>query len=160
MTSIRIEPAIEPVSADEPSWTAEVTAKEQVSPLTVAFTVVFTNTATKETQTQVYKLNDPAALSRTVANQIAAYEKAASAVDVPLGRVELPAPPTPKEPPPPPDPARTQFRADVVRLWRLLDAQALGILADTATMSELQSALSKQVSDDPTLLDLAGKPFG
>ncbi len=142
------------------AWTAEITDKVQESKTLVAFTVVYSDGATIDTQ--VYRLNDPAALDKIIRDQITAYEKAATAVDVPLGVVEI----KPIELPPPipaPNPTLVQFRADLVTLRRMLEGVRLGIIApDDKALAALQGSLKQQYDNDPTtfLAVLPFSPFG
>lgn len=140
-------------------WTAAVTNKVQPAPTLTVFTVQFTKDATGEQRTQDYRLSDPAALLVQVRNQITAWVNAEAAAAVPLGPINL-TPATPPAPTPG-DAARIKFRADVVKLWRLLDAVTLGLVPATATpITNLRTALTTQLQADATLLDLVGKPFG
>lgn len=138
-------------------WTATVTNKVQASPTLVVFSVQFTRDATGEKRAQDYRLSDPNALAVQVRNTIAAWVNAEAAASVPVGPINL----TPTTPPPAPvDATRTKFRADIVKLWRLLDAVTLGLVPATAApIVNLRTALTAQLQGDATLLELVGKPF-
>lgn len=139
-------------------WTAEITKKAQPAPTVTVFTVQFTKDATGETRTMDYRLSDASALLVQLRYQITAWVNAEAAAGVPLGPINL-TPPTPPAPTPV-DQKRTQFRADVVKLWRLLDAVTLGLMPATAApITSTRTALTAALTNDPTLLDLVAKPL-